>query len=117
MTALPQDVVADLRQENADLQAELRAARDRQAASAEILKVIASSPNDVQPVFDVIVERAVRLCGAHMGRVYRYDGNLIQLVGGYGLSEAARSEADRLFPRPAADDTIVGQVMLSRRPQ
>ena len=103
--------------ENARLFNETKEALERQTATAEILKVIANSTTNVQPVFDVIVERAVRLCGARMGRVYRYDGNLIQLVGAYGLSEVARSEADRLFPKPAADDTIVGRVMLSRRPQ
>ena len=123
MTATPDNAAADRRRIVAELQCNLderTAERDesiaQQAATAEILKVIASSPSDVQPVFDVIVERAVRLCGARMGRVYRYDGNLIYMVGGYGLSEPGRDEAERPFPRPAADDTIVGRVMLSRRP-
>jgi len=116
MTALPQDVLADLRQENAHLQAELRAARDRQAASAEIQKVIAASPADVQPVFDVIVERAVRLCGGHMGRVYRYDGDVIQMVAGHGLSAPGLDKIQQLFPRPAADDTTAGLAIRSRRP-
>jgi GAF domain-containing protein len=101
--------------ENARLFNETREALERQTATAEILKVIASSPSDVQPVFDVIVERAVQLCGARMGRVYRYDGNLIHLVGGHGLSAPGREGAQRPFPRPATDDTIVGRVMLSRR--
>jgi two-component system, NtrC family, sensor kinase len=98
------------------LSRDLMEARAQQAATAEILKVIASSPEDVQPVFDVILERAVQLCDARMGRVYRYDGNLIHLVGGQGLSVPGREGAQRPFPRPAADDTIVGRVMLSRRP-
>jgi GAF domain-containing protein len=102
--------------ENARLFNETAEALERQTATSDILKVIASSPSDVQPVFDVIVERAVRLCGARMGRVYRYDGNLIQLVGGHGLSEPGRDSAHRPFPRPASEDTIVGRVMLSRRP-
>src|SRR4051794_6358526 len=88
---------------------DLKAAREQQAATAEILKIIASSPSDVQPVFDVIVERAVQLCGARMGRVYRYDGNLIHLVGGHGLSDPGRDSAQRPFPRPAAGGTIVGR--------
>src|SRR5882724_9531665 len=123
MTTTPDNAAADRRQIVAELQcnldertAERNESIAQQAATAEILKVIASSPSDVQPVFDVIVERAVRLCGARMGRVYRYDGNLIYMVGGYGLSEPGRDEAERPFPRPAADDTIVGRVMLSRRP-
>jgi GAF domain-containing protein len=102
--------------ENARLFNETQEALERQTATSEILKVIAGSPSDVQPVFDVIVERAVQLCGARMGRVYRYDGDLIQLVGGHGLSAPGRDSAQRPFPRPASDDTIVGRVMLSRKP-
>jgi two-component system NtrC family sensor kinase len=123
MTATPDNAAADSQQIIAELQCKLderTAERNesiaRQAATAEILRVIASSPSDVQPVFDVIVERAVRLCGAHMGRVYRYDGNLIQMVGWHGLSVPARNMAEQPFPRPAADDTLVGRVMLSRQP-
>ncbi len=102
--------------ENARLFNETREALDRQTATAEILKVIASSPTDVQPVFDVIVERAVRLCGGRMGRVYRYHGGVIQMVAGHGLSAPGLGKVQQVFPRPATDDTIAGQVMLSRRP-
>src|ERR1700676_192262 len=123
MTTTPDNAAADRRQIVAELQcnldertAERNESIAQQAATAEILKVIASSPSDVQPVFDVIVERAVRLCGARMGRVYRYDGNLIQIVGGHGLSVPARAKVQQPFPSPAADDTLVGRVMLSRRP-
>src|SRR6266436_2392061 len=116
MTAVSPDVVADLRRENARLQAELRAARDRQTGSAEILRVISQSLTDVQPVFDVIVERAVRLCGGRMGRVYRYDDGIIHLVAGHGLSAPGLSTVQQVFPRPAADDTTAGRAILSRRP-
>jgi PAS domain S-box-containing protein len=94
---------------------DLKEAREQQAATAEILKVIASSPSDVQPVFEVIVERAVRLCGARMGRVYRCDGNVIQMVAGYGLSVPGLGKVQQVFPRPATDDTIAGQVIQSRQ--
>src|SRR3954453_16145134 len=102
--------------ENAWLFNETREALERQTATADILKVIASSPSDVQPVFEVIVERAVRLCGGRMGRVYRYDGGVIQMVAGHALSAPGLGKVQQVFPRPASDDTIVGQVMLSRRP-
>ncbi len=102
--------------ENVRLFNETKEALERQTATSDILKVIASSPSDVQPVFDVIVERAVSLCGARLGRVYRYDGHLIHLVGGHGLSAPGRDAVQQPFPRPASDDTLVGRVMLSRQP-
>jgi len=101
--------------ENARLFNETKEALEQQTATADILKVIASSPSDVQPVFEVIVERAVRLCGARMGRVYRYDGNVIQMVAGYGLSVPGLGKVQQVFPRPATDDTIAGQVIQSRQ--
>jgi len=116
MTALPQDVGSDLERENARLRDELRAARERQTATSDILKVIASSPSDVQPVFDVIVEHALRLCGGRMGRVYRYDNGIIHLVAGQGLSAPGLSKVQEVFPRPAADDTTAGRAIQSRRP-
>jgi two-component system NtrC family sensor kinase len=102
--------------ENTRLFNETKESLERQTATAEILKVIASSPSDVQPVFDVIVERAVRLCGARMGRVYRYDDGIIHLVAGHGLSAPGLSTVQQVFPRPAADDTTAGRAVQSRRP-
>ena len=69
MTALPPDVVADLKQENARLSAELRAARDRQAASAEILRAIASTPGDAERPLQQIAETTARLFDCHSVRI------------------------------------------------
>jgi two-component system, NtrC family, sensor kinase len=102
--------------ENARLFNETKQTLERQTATADILKVIASSPSDVQPVFDVIVERAVRLCGGRMGRVYRYDDGIIHMVAGHGLSEPGLNKVQQVFPRPAADDTTAGRAIQSRRP-
>jgi two-component system, NtrC family, sensor kinase len=64
MTALPRDVAADLRRENARLQAELRAARDRQNASAEILRAMAGTSGDAEQSLRQIAETTARLFGA-----------------------------------------------------
>src|ERR1700680_1988673 len=64
MTALPPDVVADLRLENARLLTELRAARDRQTASAEILRTLAGTPGDPERALQQIAETTARLFGA-----------------------------------------------------
>jgi GAF domain-containing protein len=102
--------------ENARLFNETKETLERQTATADILKVIASSPSDVQPVFDVIVERAVRLCGGRMGRVDRYDDGIVHMVAGYGLSEPGLNTVQQMFPTPAADDTTAGRAIQSRRP-
>jgi two-component system, NtrC family, sensor kinase len=102
--------------ENTRLFNETQEALERQTATSDILKVIASSPSDVQPVFEVIVERAVRLCGARMGRVYRYDDGIIRMVAGHALSAPGLSKVQQVFPRPAADDTTAGRAIQSRRP-
>ncbi len=116
MTSQLRESYANLEQKVEARTRELTEALEQQTATSEILRVISSSPTDVQPVFDVIVERAVRLCGARFGRVYRYDGTLIHMVASHGLSARGLGEVQQVFPRPAGDDTIVGQVILTRQP-
>ena len=64
---------ADLQGEVENLRRALSEALDQQTATGEILRVISSSPTDVQPVFDAIVKSAVRLCSAFIGDVYRFE--------------------------------------------
>jgi len=115
MTAQLRESYANLEHKVEERTRELTEALEQQTATSEILGVISSSPTDVQPVFDVIVERAVRLCGGHFGRVYRYNGDLIQVVARHGVSTAGQEELQRVFPRPATDDTIVGRVITTRQ--
>jgi GAF domain-containing protein len=65
---------------------EVTEALDQQTAMAEILKVISSSPTDLQPVFDAILEKATRLCDAHFGMLGLYDGVKYQHVAHRGGS-------------------------------
>src|SRR5262249_40514506 len=60
--------------------AQVTEALEQQTATSEILRVISSSPTDVQPVFDTIVRSAVRLCGGLFSALYQFDGELIHSV-------------------------------------
>ena len=64
MTASLDDEVVELRRANAELRQRLDEGLAREAATAEVLQVINSSPADLVPVFDAILERAMRLCDA-----------------------------------------------------
>src|SRR6516164_5058586 len=67
-------------------------AREQQIATAEILRVIRASPNDVQPVFETIVRNAGSLCGSLYANVFRFDGELLHFVA-FNMSPSAAPRA------------------------
>ncbi|MFO0994757.1 MAG: GAF domain-containing protein [Hyphomicrobiales bacterium] len=77
---------------------ELTESLERQTAMSAILRVISSSPDDLQPVFETIAESAARLCNARFATVYRFDGELIHFVAQYGLTAEAIATERRDFP-------------------
>ena len=81
---------------------DLKEAREQQAATAEILKVIASSPGDVQPVFEAIVASANRLIGAYSTAVYRFVGGICHLEAFTPINPVADEMMRARFPRPIA---------------
>src|SRR5437867_5403940 len=68
-----------------DLEERLAEALAREAATSEILRVISSSPTDVQPVFETIIGSATLLCAGVHGVAIRYDGELMHLVVQHGF--------------------------------
>ncbi|HUP94879.1 MAG TPA: GAF domain-containing protein, partial [Burkholderiales bacterium] len=79
--------------ENARLVNETKEALEQQTATTQILQVTSSSPSDVQPVFDKILENAIRLCDGNVAMLWQYDGARLRYASHYN----ATPEAVRLF--------------------
>ena len=100
MSATPDSTLANPGQRIADLERQLVEAREQLAATAEILEVINSSPSDLVPVFDAILEKAMRLCDASFGILHTSDGERIDIAAYRGVSPAFAEFLSSKTPNP-----------------
>jgi two-component system, NtrC family, sensor kinase len=89
--------------ENARLFNETEEALERQTATADILKVIASSPGDVQPVFEAIATSSKQLLGGFSATVFRFVDGVVNLAAYTPISPTADKVLKVAFPRPTAN--------------
>jgi GAF domain-containing protein len=97
----------DLRQRTTDLTEAL----EQQTATSNVLQVISSSPGNLEPVFETMLENAVRLCDAKFGTINRWDGEALHLVATYNVPTAFAEFRKRTPFRPGPENPISQMLM------
>jgi GAF domain-containing protein len=103
--------------ENARLLDELRESLHRQTATSEVLQVISSSPGELQPVFETMLERATHVCGAKFGTLLLYEGGgRFRVAATHGVPQAF-AEARRRDPTIDSPSPTIGLGLLAASKQ
>jgi two-component system, NtrC family, sensor kinase len=98
----------ELEERNRDLSTAL----DQQTATSEVLRVLSRSPTDIQPVFQAIVESAVRLCHGSTGSIVTAEDEHAHLRADFSFRPETRDAVRARFPFPLNRDTLVGRAIL-----
>ena len=106
----------ELRQRTTDLTertADLTEALEQQTATSEVLQVISSSPGDLEPVFAAMLEKAVRMCDASFGNIYRWQDGALHLVAAHNTPPAL-AEARRRLPLVPGQHPIIDRMVTTK---
>jgi signal transduction histidine kinase len=110
---------ADLKQQLESCRRELDEAREQQAATSEVLRVISSSPGELEPVFQAVLASATRTCEAKFGLLYRIEGDSARIISRLGIPPAFAEYLKRGPHRPPLNRlgplTPIGRVIQSRQ--
>ncbi|HLN97903.1 MAG TPA: GAF domain-containing protein, partial [Pyrinomonadaceae bacterium] len=107
--------LAESAKELQDCKGQLTEALEQQTASSDVLRVIASSPTELQPVLDTVVANAVRLAGAKKGHILLYDGEFLRLAA--HCNESPEEVAiQRDMPVRLVPESLNGRAFLERKP-
>jgi len=112
---MPQVSDADLVEELATARRELAEALERQAVTDDVLRVIASSSEDLHPVFDAILSNATRLCGAKFGVLFRSERDALRAVTLHGAPLAYAEERRRNPVIRPSPETMLGRALATKR--
>jgi signal transduction histidine kinase len=108
MTAQLQESYTNLEQKVEVRTRELTEALEQQTATSEILRVISSSPTDIQPVLEAVVENAARLCDANDAQIFHVDGDALRLAASYGTMPSVASQ-------PIGRGWVTGRAVVDRK--
>ena len=100
--------------ENARLLNELRKSLQQQTATADVLKVISSSPGNLEPVFEAMLEKAVRICDANFGMLFEFENGAVSAAAMFGVPPAFAEFWQRGPQRPGPR-TALGRVVETRQ--
>src|SRR5438552_2454845 len=100
--------------ELAETRKALAEALEQQTATSEVLRVISSSPGELEPVFEAMLKNAARLCEAKFGTLYLCEGDALRIVAAYNVPPALAEVRSRGPFRPAPSGTL-GQVMRTKQ--
>ena len=106
----------ELRQRTTDLTertADLTEALEQQTATSEVLQVISRSPSDLEPVFATMLEKAVRICDATFGNIFRWDGEAFQLMAAH-KTPPAFAKKRKLSPIRPTPTTLFGRLVATK---
>jgi GAF domain-containing protein len=106
--------VGRAREPQAGLESQFAQALAQQAATSEILRVISTSPADVQPVFETIVRNAVSLCGSLFANVFRFDGELLHFAAGHNVGPSYVELLRAKYPMRPDSSQVSGRVLLTK---
>jgi GAF domain-containing protein/DNA-binding response OmpR family regulator len=113
--AMPQVSDPDLVEGLAVARRELAEALERQAATDDVLRVIASSPGDLHPVFDAILSNATRLCGAKFGVLLRSERDALRAVALHDAPLAYAEERRRNPVIRPSPETLLGRALATKQ--
>ena len=101
--------------ENTRLLTELRQSLEQQTATAEVLRVISSSPGELEPVFQAMLENATRICEAKFGTLARFDGNAFHFAAEVGTPPELAEFQRRRGPFQAQPGSRLDEVMRTKQ--